>query len=90
MVVWEVVATGLSQGKKVEQNILALSSLVFAIHVEPSCHLAVSVGTLVNPSSVGSEEMYLCAVQTVFSFSPSKSLPTVPVLLAVLHLHRCF
>ena len=73
-----------------EQNILALSSLVFGIHVELSCCLALSVGTLVNPPSVGSEEAYLCAIQTVFSFSPSKNLPTVPIWLAILHLHRCF
>ena len=60
-------------GKNVEQNILALSLLVFAIHVEPSCCLALSVGTLVNLPSVGSKEVYLCAIQTVFSFSPSRN-----------------
>ena len=59
-----------SRGRRVEQNIWALSLLVFA---KPSCCLALSVGTLVNPPSVGSEEVYLCAVQTGFSFSPSIS-----------------
>ena len=71
MDVWDVVATGLGRREKGGAEHLALSSLVCAIHVEPSCRLALSVGTLVNPPSVGSEEAYMCAIQIVFSFSPS-------------------